>query len=98
MAKGYIIAFYQSVNDPDRLAEYAPLAGKAIAEAGGRILVRGGQVKALENGVAERTVVIEFDSYDDALNYYAGDAYQAALAALDEGAVVREIRAVEGVE
>jgi uncharacterized protein (DUF1330 family) len=98
MAKGYIIAFYEAVNDAGRLAAYAPLAGKAIEEAGGRILVRGGKVKALENGKEERTVVIEFDSFDTALSYFAGDAYQAALAALGKDAVIREIRAVEGVD
>mgnify|MGYP003986395851 CR=1 FL=1 len=98
MAKAYVIAFYREVKDADRLAAYAPLATKAIAEAGGRILVRGGRVKALESGTEERTVVIEFDSYEAACTYYDGDAYQAALEALGEGAVVREIRAVEGVD
>ncbi len=98
MAKGYVVAFYKEVIDADRLAAYAPLASKAIAEAGGRILVRGGRVKALESGIEERSVVIEFDSFEAACTFYDGDAYQAALEALGEGAVVRELRAVEGVD
>ena len=98
MAKGCIVAFYKEVKDPDRLAAYAPLAGQAIAEADGRILVRGGRVKALEAGIEERTVVIEFDSFETACTYCDGDAYQAALKAHGAGAVVREIRAVEGVD
>lgn len=98
MAKGYVIAFYKEVKDADRLAAYAPLATKAIAEAGGRILARGGRVKALEAGIEERTVVIEFDSFETACTYYDGDAYQAALEALGADAVVRELRAVEGAD
>ena len=91
MAKGYVVAFYKEVIDADRLAAYAPLASKAI-------LVRGGRVKALESGIEERSVVIEFDSFEAACTFYDGDAYQAALEALGEGAVVRELRAVEGVD
>ena len=36
MAKGYWIAFYRSVSNPDAMAAYAKLAGPAIAAAGGR--------------------------------------------------------------
>ncbi len=35
MAKGYWIATYFSISNPDALAEYAKLAGPAIAAAGG---------------------------------------------------------------
>ena len=98
MPKGYIVAMYREVKDPKRLAAYAELAGKAIKEAGAKILVRGGRVKALESAVEERTVVLEFPSFDAALEYFEGPSYQKALAALGEGAVVRELRAVEGVD
>ena len=82
MPKGYIVAMYREVKDPKRLAAYAELAGKAIKEAGAKVLVRGGRVKALESAVEERTVVLEFPSFDAALEYFEGPSYQKALAAL----------------
>jgi uncharacterized protein (DUF1330 family) len=97
MAKGYWVTTYREILDQDRLAAYAKLAGPAIADAGGRFLIRGGAVTAFEAGVPERTVVIEFDSYDAALAAHETDAYHQALAALD-GGVVRDLRIVEGFE
>jgi len=59
MAKGYWIATYFSISNPDALAEYAKLAGPAIAGAGGRFLARGIAAKAYEKGVIQRVVLIE---------------------------------------
>ena len=47
--------------------------------------------------VAERTVLVEFDSYEQAIATYESPAYQEALKALD-GGVVRDLRIVEGVD
>ncbi len=95
MAKGYWVSCYREVKDPEALAAYAELAGPAVAQHGGRMLARGGQVTAYEAGLANRTVVIEFDSYDQALAARESDEYAAALERL-EGAVVRDFRVVEG--
>jgi uncharacterized protein (DUF1330 family) len=97
MAKGYWVAAYQSISGPEKLAEYGKLAGPAIEAAGGRFLARGGQVTAYEAGIASRTVVIEFDSYAQAVAAYQSPPYQQALAMLD-GAAVRDVRIVEGVD
>ncbi len=96
MPKGYWVSCYREVKDPEALAAYAELAGPAVAQHGGRMLARGGQVTAYEAGLANRTVVIEFDSYDRALAARESDEYAAALERL-EGAVVRDFRVVEGV-
>jgi len=53
--------------------------------------------KTLEAGLAERTVIVEFESVARALATYESPAYQAALKALGNTAV-RDIRIVEGVE
>ena len=50
MAKAYWVATYFSVSNPDALAEYAKLAGPAIAAGGGRFLARGTAAKAYEKG------------------------------------------------
>ena len=96
MAKGYWIAFYRSVSNPAALAEYAKIATPAIQSGGGRFIARGLPFRALEAGLNERTVVIEFDSVEKALAAYESPGYQAALKKL-EGAAVREIRILEGV-
>jgi uncharacterized protein (DUF1330 family) len=96
MAKAYWISAYRSISSPDKLAAYAKLAGPAISAAGGRFLARGVAAKTYEAGVAERTVLIEFDSVDQAIAAHDSAGYKAALDALGDGAV-RDIRIVEGV-
>jgi len=95
MPKAYWIAIYSAINDPDKLAAYARLAAPAITAAGGRFLARGMPVKIYERGVKQRTVLIEFDSIAQAIAAHDSPAYQAALAALGDGAD-REIRVIEG--
>lgn len=97
MTKAYWIAFYREVKRPDALAGYAKLAGPAIAAAGGRMLARGMPAEVHEAGLLQRTVVIEFDSLEQAKAAYCSPAYQAALAVLGD-AVEREIRIIEGAD
>ena len=97
MAKAYWVSAYRSVSDPDALAAYAELAGPAITAAGGTMLARGGRVQAYEAGLAERTVIIEFESFEAAVAAHDSDGYQAALAKLGADSVVRDLRIVEGV-
>ena len=96
MAKAYWVVSYRQITDPAKLAAYAKLAGPAIESAGGRALVRGTPVKVYEAGQLERTVVIEFDSVEQAIAAHDSPQYKQALAALDGGAV-RDIRIVPGL-
>jgi uncharacterized protein (DUF1330 family) len=95
MAKAYWIACYRTISDPEKLTAYAKLAGPAILAAGGRFLARGTAVKAYEEGQLERTVLIEFDSVEQAVAVHESVEYQLALAALADGAV-RDLRIVPG--
>ena len=95
MPKAYWISCYRQVIDPQKLAAYAKLAGPAIEAGGGRFLARGVAVEAFEAGQRERTVLIEFDSVEQALAVHGSAAYQAALVAL-AGGVVRDLRIVAG--
>jgi uncharacterized protein (DUF1330 family) len=97
MPKGYWITFYRSISDPVALAAYAKLAGPALIANGGRFLARGGTVKTYEQGIAQRTVAIEFDSVEQAIAAHDSPAYQEALAALGN-ACERDMRVVEGVD
>lgn len=96
MAKAYWIGTYRAVTNPDKLAAYAKLAAPAITAGGGKFLVRGTPTKTYEAGLNQRTVVIEFDSVEQAVATHDSPAYQEALAALGDGAE-RDIRIVEGV-
>jgi uncharacterized protein (DUF1330 family) len=96
MAKAYWIATYHSISNPEALAEYAKLAGPAIAAAGGKFLARGTAAKAYEKGLQQRVVLIEFDSVATAAAAHDGAGYQAALKLLGAGAE-RDLRIVEGL-
>ena len=96
MPKAYWVSAYRVVKDADKLAAYAKLAGPAIVAGGGRFLARGEPAKVYELGLKQRTVLIEFDSVDQAVATHDSLAYRAALVALGDGAE-REIRIVEGV-
>lgn len=96
MPKAYWISCYREVSDPSKLSAYAALAGPAIEAAGGRVLVRATAAKAYEDGRLDRTVIIEFDSVEQAIAVHESAAYQRALAALDGGAV-RDLRIAPGV-
>ena len=96
MAKAYWISAYREIIDPNKLAAYAKLAVPAIEAGGGRVLARGMPSNVYEQGVMERTVIIEFDSLEKALAAHDSPAYKAALAAL-AGGVVRDLRIIPGV-
>jgi uncharacterized protein (DUF1330 family) len=95
VAKAYWISFYRSIKDGDALAAYAKLAGPALQGAGGRFLARGIPAQVYEDGLMQRTVVIEFDSVQQAIAAHDGPGYQEALRVLGN-AVERDLRIVEG--
>lgn len=96
MPKAYWVACYRSVSDPAALAEYAKLGAPALIAAGGRPIARGMPAAILEQGISERTVVIEFDTVEQALAAYESDAYRAARAVLGNAAE-RDLRIVEAL-
>ncbi|MEU6914846.1 DUF1330 domain-containing protein [Streptomyces olindensis] len=98
MAKGYWVSVYPTVTDPEGLDGYNELAGLAVMAAGGRLLAGiGSRVVAHEAGIAERVVLIEFDSFEQAVTAYESAAYQKALAELPAG-FERDFRIIEGLD
>ena len=79
MPKGYWIA-HVTVTNPDQYQLYASGTREAFQKYGATILARGGTFHQLEGPGHPRNVVIEFDSYQKALDCYNSDAYQAAIA------------------
>lgn len=97
MKKGYWTVAYRAISDESAVKAYAALATPTIQSFGGRFLTRStDRIEAHKAGLRLRTVVIEFDSYDESLAAYESEAYQKALQALGSGAE-RDHRIVEGV-
>ena len=96
MPKAYWISAYRSIRDPEKLAAYAKLAGPALTAAGGQFLARGVPARVYESGLAQRTVLIQFESVAQAVAAHDSPAYQEALRALGDGAD-RDMRIVEGL-
>ena len=96
MAKGYWIAAYRTIRDPEALANYSKVAGPLIQSLGGRILARGNPTKTYEAGVNERFVLIEFDTVEKAIAAYESPEYQATLAILKDSAE-RDLRIMESL-
>ncbi len=79
MAKGYWVARVD-VADAERYKDYAAANAAAFAKYGARFLVRGGRFENPEGGARARNVVIEFPSYQAALDCWNSPEYRQALA------------------
>ncbi|WP_438990408.1 DUF1330 domain-containing protein [Lentibacter sp.] len=78
MAKAYWVA-HVDVSDPEAYEDYKAANAAPFAEFGARFVVRGGDQEVREGQVRNRTVVIEFPSYEAAVACYESPAYQAAV-------------------
>ena len=85
MPKGYWVARVD-VNDADSYKNYVAANGAAFAKFGGRFLVRAGVFEAPVGASRSRNIVLEFPSYQAALDCWASSEYQAARAAQKGGA------------
>jgi uncharacterized protein (DUF1330 family) len=95
--RAYWINTFRAIHDPKKLAAYVELAGPAMERLGGRFLARGLPARVFETAAMERTTLIEFDSVERAIAAYESPEYQAALAALGDGAE-RDIRIIEAID
>ena len=96
MPKGFIVVSYRGAPNDENLNKYAPKALAAMTNAGAKFIARGMPVATFENGILQRTVIVEFESTDAAQAAIISDAYQAAFALL--GDVERDVRVIEGLE
>jgi uncharacterized protein (DUF1330 family) len=78
MSKGYWVARID-VADLDRYKLYVAANARPFAEFGAKFLVRSGRFETPEGTSRSRNVVIEFPSYQAALDCYRSAAYQEAM-------------------
>ncbi len=97
MPKALWISCYRSIRNPEALAAYAALAGPTIKAAGGRFLARGMPARVYDDGVNQRTVIVEWPSLEQAIAVHDGAEYKKALDLLGD-AVERDFRIVEMVD
>jgi uncharacterized protein (DUF1330 family) len=77
--------------------EYLPLVTKAITDAGGKFIVRGGKTISYEGAApAPRVIVIQFENLDKLQALYNSATYKDAIAVGDKYSTQR-IFGVEGI-
>ena len=94
--KGYIVCVYENILNQQLLKEYAIKAKSAVNKYNGNFLVKGGEKITTEGKEFIRTVVIEFDSFETAKEFFYSDEYQAAHTILGKS-VTRSHQIIEGV-
>ncbi|MEP3278631.1 MAG: DUF1330 domain-containing protein [Stappiaceae bacterium] len=95
MKKGYWMV-HVTVTDADGYPNYVAANKRAFEKYGARFLVRGGACTGPEGPIRDRHVVLEFDSYQQALDCYNSEEYREALA-LRQQYSDADIVIVEGV-
>lgn len=93
---GYIVAMID-VKDMEQYKNYMALTPAIIEKYGGKFLTRGGQTQLLEGKQpGGRMVLLEFPTYQAALDFYNSPEYQAAIK-VREGAAEATFMALEGL-
>jgi uncharacterized protein (DUF1330 family) len=78
MTKGYWIVRVD-IADSEQYQRYIAANAAPLKAYGARFLVRGGKYEAVEGGSRTGNAVIEFPSYQAALDCWRSPAYQAAI-------------------
>ena len=95
MTKGYWVV-RGDVYNIEMYSKYIESASKIISNFNGKFLVRGGEQIQYEEQGYDRTVIVEFNSYEDAISCYNSSDYQEALKIVKKSAV-RLVSVVKGI-
>lgn len=75
----YVIV-HATIKDPEKMPEYGALAGPSVAAAGGEVITAGVVVDVLAGSHDhQRAIILRFADAQAARDWYASDAYQAAI-------------------
>ena len=93
----YVIANVD-IRDPVRYADYVKLTPATVAPFGGCFIARGGKAERLEGDTpANRVVILEFETYEQAKAWYDSESYRSARA-VRQSASVGSLILVDGVK
>jgi uncharacterized protein (DUF1330 family) len=96
MAKGYWIVRVD-IRDPQQYTKYTTANAAPFRKYGARFLVRAGQYQTVEGASRSRNAVIEFPSYQAALDCWHSSEYQEVMK-LRTGVSTADIVVIEGYE
>jgi uncharacterized protein (DUF1330 family) len=96
MSKGYWIARVD-VTNPDGYKGYVAANAVAFKKYDAKFIVRGGTYEAVEGKARSRNVVIEFPSYQAAIDCWNSPEYKHAKS-LRDGHAVAEVLVIEGYD
>jgi uncharacterized protein (DUF1330 family) len=87
-----------NITDPEQYEQYKAASPGAVADGGGRFLVRGGELAVLEGDWSpSRLVLVEFPDLETAKRWYESESYREAKR-LREGAAQLRMVAVAGLD
>lgn len=95
MSKGYWIV-KADVSNQEQFLEYAKRTPKALEKYGGKFLARAGKYQVAEGSTRSRNTIIEFPSFELAVECWDSAEYQDAKS-YREGAAEMDIIIVEGL-
>ena len=96
MPKGYWIGRVD-VADQEKFKAYIAANAAPLKQYGARFLVRGGRFEAVEGGSRTRNAVIEFPTYQAAIDCWKSAGYQAAIALRKDVSTI-DLIVIEGYE
>jgi uncharacterized protein (DUF1330 family) len=92
----YVIFNYLQVYDEAKILEYRKQAHPTVAEYGGRVRVRPGELNMLEGPTSQYMIITEFDDLQAAQAWYDSPEYQLARK-IREGAADVQVLIAPGV-
>lgn len=96
MKKGYWIV-HVDITNQEQFRQYAVANAVAFQKYGARFLARAGQYTVMEGTTRSRNTIVEFPSYQAALDCWNSPEYQAALR-LRQSASSFDLVVVEGYD
>jgi len=94
--KGYWIV-HLDITNPDQFKEYLAANGEPFKKYGARFLARAGRYQNMEGASRSRNTIIEFPTYEAAVECWNSKEYQYA-ASLRKTASTIDLTIVEGYE
>lgn len=96
MAKGYWIV-HVDVTDAEQFKAYAKANAIPLKKYGARFVVRGGRFENPEGKTRTRNTIVEFPTYQAALDCYNSSEYQEAIE-LRKNASTMDLVIIEGYD
>ena len=97
MPKGYWIALVEVKNQDGYMKNYVAGLPDVLRKFGGRYVTRGGKTEVVEGRSKSRVVVLEFPSYQAAMDCYRSPEYAKIMAAR-KAAADADLIVVEGFD